>query len=151
MGSPSSAFKHSDLALVCQQQGDIIFVIAIVDSCVPESSGQMVLLPVVVPVSILVCPKAKHTDLEGTKLMAVKRAHKVCSFTLQLTCCFGDNTCGRQLFAICRWSPCTRSTACHAETNSIWPEQRILILAHCLLYSFSELLKALTLVLQIKF
>lgn len=63
----SSAFKHSDFVLVCQQQGDIIFVISIMDSCVSESSGQMVLLPVVVPVSILVCTESKQTDLGQTK------------------------------------------------------------------------------------
>lgn len=63
----SSAFKHSDFVLVCQQQGDIIFGISIMDSCVSESSGQMVLLPVVVPVSILVCTESKHTDLEQTR------------------------------------------------------------------------------------
>lgn len=77
MGSVSSAFKHSDFVLVCQQQGDIIFVISIVDSCVSESSGQMVLLPVVVPVSILVCTESKHTDLEETRLITVRQPHKL--------------------------------------------------------------------------
>lgn len=62
----SSAFKHLDFVLVRQQQGDIIFVITIMDSCVSESSGQMVLLPVVVPVSVLVGTESEHTDLEQT-------------------------------------------------------------------------------------
>lgn len=60
----SSPFKHSDLLLVRQQQRDVVFVIPIVDPRVSERSGQMVLLPVVVPVPVLVGAEAKHADLE---------------------------------------------------------------------------------------
>lgn len=35
----SSAFKHLDFVLVCQQQSHIIFVVSVVDSCVSESSS----------------------------------------------------------------------------------------------------------------
>lgn len=65
----SSPFKHSDLLLVRQQQSDIVFVIPIVYPRVSERSGQMVLLPVVVPVPILVCAEAKHADLQQMENM----------------------------------------------------------------------------------
>lgn len=82
----SSAFKHSDFVLVCQQQGDIKLVISIVDSRVAESSGQMILLPVVVPVSKLVCTKSKHTDLityvDGKK-QAEEACRRISSMTIQ--------------------------------------------------------------------
>lgn len=52
-----------DFVLVCQETGDIIFIISIMDLCVFMSSSQIVLLPVVVPVSVLVCTESKHTNL----------------------------------------------------------------------------------------
>lgn len=60
----SSAREHPDFVLVRQQQGDIILIISIMDSRVSESARQMVLLPVVVPVSVLVSTESKHTDLK---------------------------------------------------------------------------------------
>lgn len=62
----SSASEHFNFVLVRQLQRDIVFVIPVVDARVTERSGQIVLLPVVVPVSVLVRAESKHADLRQT-------------------------------------------------------------------------------------
>ncbi|MEQ2243851.1 hypothetical protein ILYODFUR_011077 [Ilyodon furcidens] len=75
--SVSSAIEHVDFVLLRQQQGDIIFIISVMDSRVSESSGQMVLLPVVMPVSVLVGTKSKHTDLKQTSYVTIQSHNKM--------------------------------------------------------------------------
>lgn len=93
----SSPFKHSDLLLVCQQQGDVVFVIPIVDPRVSERSGQMVLLPVVVPVPVLVCAEAKHADLEQMEDMSQEATSKDRSCEVESVVLLGSprHKCGR--------------------------------------------------------
>lgn len=51
---------QSDLAFLGQAVDDLCFKLCTVDSSLPEGSSIAILLPVVMPVSLLVCTITKH-------------------------------------------------------------------------------------------
>lgn len=58
--------EHGDFAGLGQPLDDLGFIVRIVDPGLPELSRVAVLLPVVVPVSTAVRPKAEDIDLEDS-------------------------------------------------------------------------------------
>ena len=58
---------QGDLVLLSQAMDDLGFVLGAMDASLPEGSCEAVLLPVVVPVPVLVCPVAiqRHLRTDG--------------------------------------------------------------------------------------